>query len=359
MGEGLRLTVGMLFLHSGLYNSIGDRLVLRYKALGITLDSDTSLSGLETCDEGATRTPVVTVRQVPFLHSVDSSKFQLVRRILADARGKCWDLYQGDTSYLLEYDGLVQYNISCDGNHIGYALNRDDLEQFFQWALLHLVLLFALHLRCIPVYHAGGVSVDGKALVVFGHSGQGKSTLSASFGKAGYTVITDDVLVLEETEHGFNALPSFPWVRLCRESIDALFGQSALESLSADDDGKLRVSLDSGLVEFSEEPIPLKGVYVLSNVDTSPSDELIEISPISRAEAVGILLGRDSMLPILGRDQVSYLLTSLTRLVAQVPVWRLRIKPGLDQLPQVVQALVKHESDPTSLSEMSAQGTRG
>ena len=336
-----------------------NRLILRYKALGLILDSDTPLSGLEIWDEGETRMPAVTIRQVPFVSSVDPLKLQLVRRILADPRGKCWHLYQGQSGYLLEYDGLVQYNISSEGNCIGYALNRDDLEQFFQWALLHLVLLFALHLRSVPVYHAGGVSLGGKALVFFGHSGQGKSTLSASFGKAGYPVITDDVLVLEYTEHGFNALPSFPWIRLCRESIDALFGKSVLESLPADGDGKLRVSSDSGLVKFAAEPIPLKGICVLSNGDEPPDGRLIEISPIARAEAVGILLSRDSMLPILGRDQVSYLLAFLTRLVAQVPVWRLSIRPGLDQLPQVVEALVNHELGAGSFSAMSAQGTRG
>jgi hypothetical protein len=326
---------------------------LRYKVLGLIIDSDTTLSGLEPWDECQTLAPSVTLRQVPPAGSADLAKRQLVRKILADPRGKYWSMYEGESQYLLEYDGLVQFNISRDGTSIGYSLNRDDLSQFFQWAVLHLVLLFVLHLRSVPVYHAGGVSVDGEALVFFGHSGQGKSTLSASFGKAGYPVITDDVLVLEESDQGFGALPSFPWVRLCRESIDAVFGMDALEFLSADGDGKLRVSPDSGLMPFAARPSPVKGIYVLSNGDGLPSSQIVEISPIPRAEAIGILLSRNSMLPVLGRDQVAYVLGFLTRLVMQIPVWHLRINPGLEQLPQVVEAIVKHDPIHSTLSAMS------
>jgi hypothetical protein len=331
---------------------------LRYKVLGLLIDSDTTLSGLAPWTECQTLPPSVTLRQVPLVDSIDSSKWQLVRRVLADPRGKYWLMYEGESNYLLEYDGLVQFSISRDGNSIGYSLSRDNLDQFFQWAVLHLVLLFVLHLRSVPVYHAGGVSVDGKALLFFGHSGQGKSTLSASFGKAGYPVITDDVLVLEESEHGFSALPSFPWVRLCRESINAVFGIDALESLSADGDGKLRVSPDSGLMPFAAGPSPVKGIYVLSNGAGLPSSRIVEIRPIPRAEAIGILLSRNSMLPVLGRDQVAYVLAFLTRLVTQIPVWHLRINPGLEQLPQVVEAIVEHEPVLRLLSDMSHQGCR-
>jgi hypothetical protein len=331
---------------------------LRYKVLGLIIDSDTTLSGLEPWDECQPPTPSVTLRQVPPVDSTDLAKWRLFRRVLADPRGKYWSMYEGESRYLLEYDGLLQFSISRDGNSIEYSLNRDNLDQFFQWTVLHLVLLFVLHLRSVPVYHAGGVSVDGKALLFFGHSGQGKSTLSASFGKAGYPVITDDVLVLEEDEQGFSALPSFPWVRLCRESIDAVFGINALEFLSADGDGKLRVSPDSGLMPFAAGPSPVKGIYVLSNGDGLLSSQIVEISLIPRAEAIGILLSRNSMLPVLGRDQVAYVLGFLNRLVTQIPVWHLRINPGLEQLPQVVEAIVKHEPISRPLSAMSRLGCR-
>ena len=192
----------------------------------------------------------------------------------------------------------------------------------------------------------------------FGHSGQGKSTLSTSFGKAGFPVITDDVLVLQESRNEFNARPSLPWVRLCRESVDAVFGSSALDHLSADDDGKLRVDPASGLMPFATGPTPVRGIFVLAQGDPLPSYQDVEITRIAPAQAVGILLSRDSMLPILEQNLVAQVLGALTRLVKQVPVWQLVVNPGLERLPRVVSAVLAHQESQFALSSSSCQEQR-
>lgn len=47
-------------------------------------------------------------------------------------------------------------------------------------------------------FHAGAVVVAGRALAILGRREDGKSTLLAAMAAAGYTVLTDDVLVLED-----------------------------------------------------------------------------------------------------------------------------------------------------------------
>lgn len=49
-------------------------------------------------------------------------------------------------------------------------------------------------------YHAAGVVIDGAVWGIAGDRGVGKSTLVAAFHAAGHTVMTDDLLVIRDTE---------------------------------------------------------------------------------------------------------------------------------------------------------------
>ncbi|MEQ2008268.1 MAG: hypothetical protein ABMA26_15850 [Limisphaerales bacterium] len=60
-----------------------------------------------------------------------------------------------------------------------------------------------LSLRGEPVLHASAVAVDGEALAFIGASGMGKSTLATLLCSAGASLVTDDVLRLQQAGKNF------------------------------------------------------------------------------------------------------------------------------------------------------------
>ena len=325
-----------------------------FKIFGFLIDSDTDLPGLEPYHKDGARTPSIQLRRTSYISLEDESSWQLRRLVRADPRGKYWSLHKGESQYVLEYDKLVQFVISTNGEQVLYSVSRSDLTPFFCYALLHLVLPFLLHLKSVPVYHAAAVSFQSESLIFFGHSGQGKSTLAAAFAQTGYPVITDDILVIEEQKDRFWAVPGLPWVRLCPDSVEALFAEDMLPSEGQDADGKHRVDTKMGLLPFTTEAKPVHAVYILSEPEPISKNGAVEIAQVPSAEALGLLLSRDSVLAILDRDQVACVLDSLSRLVKTVPVYRLTLDQGLHHLPQVISNIVGHAERTGSLATLAA-----
>ena len=138
-----------------------------YRLFGLTIESDTPLSGFQPLEPARGETASVRLSNVSPVSPIDLQEWHLLKRVLADPRGKNWSLYLRGGYYLLDYDGLLQFCISRDGGQVEYSMNRGDLGEFFRWAFLHLVLLFVLHLKSIPAYHAGAVQVPSGALLFF------------------------------------------------------------------------------------------------------------------------------------------------------------------------------------------------
>lgn len=60
------------------------------------------------------------------------------------------------------------------------------------------LLSLLLFLRGTSVWHGSAVDVAGEAIGFVGHSGQGKTTMATLFCAEGASVVTDDVLVIDE-----------------------------------------------------------------------------------------------------------------------------------------------------------------
>lgn len=71
----------------------------------------------------------------------------------------------------------------------------------------------------IPI-HGGSLEADGKAFIITGQQGAGKSTLTSAFVAQGYPFLADDVSVaaIDEKTNVPMALPAFPQRKLCRDA---------------------------------------------------------------------------------------------------------------------------------------------
>jgi hypothetical protein len=103
---------------------------------------------------------------------------------------------------------------------------------------------------------------------------------------------------------------------------------------------KTRVRVDRRLGRFLEAPAPLKNLYSIHRSDTADS---VEFTPLPAPPAVMALLSNTILLPLLPKPVLSRHLASLGRLVTRVPVWRLTYPTGYDKIPQVLEAIIRHQ----------------
>lgn len=81
---------------------------------------------------------------------------------------------------------------------------------------------FLLHGSALASLEAG---LGGKAFGFLGDKGAGKSTTAAAFLRAGYALLTDDIIAIDGLEHGAGRInPAFPQVKLTRATFEALAG---------------------------------------------------------------------------------------------------------------------------------------
>jgi hypothetical protein len=83
-----------------------------------------------------------------------------------------------------------------------------------RFAILGPVLAAVLQLRGHPLLHGSGVVRDGRALIIIGPKGAGKSSLAAAFGAIGLSAVNDDVLPLSLAPQGVMLTGGFPALKL-------------------------------------------------------------------------------------------------------------------------------------------------
>jgi hypothetical protein len=116
-----------------------------------------------------------------------------------------------------------------------------------------------------------------------GDCGYGKSSLGASFVNAGHPLLTDDLLVVNQTATGFLAYPGIPRVKLFPKIAKAIFGPNVrgkrLEPLTP----KLIIPLNSA--QAARRPAPLKAIYVLTPPDVAQDSRRVSIRRLSPRRA--------------------------------------------------------------------------
>lgn len=177
--------------------------------------------------------------------------------------GTVWTLfYRQPRSYLVRFPGLVDFEISTDGESIKAWPARGAQPATMEHLFLNQAVPLALSRQGKLVLHASAVDFGGRALAFIGASGRGKSTLATSFATNGARFITDDGLQLAWSDVQLTAIPSHPSVRLWEDSSLALFDKTMTAAAPIEYSSKTRF-LAGPEIAFCDESQPLRRIYLL------------------------------------------------------------------------------------------------
>jgi hypothetical protein len=180
---------------------------------------------------------------------------------------------------------------------------------------------FVLRRRSTVCLHASGVEIQGNAVCFCGDAGYGKSTTAAALALRGLPVIAEDVVALEESSGGFQAVPGYPRVCLWPESVRMLLGrEDALPRLTPVWDKRF-LELDGQRAKFAWAKLPFGVIYLFA--PRSDGRDAPRVEKISPREALLGLVQNTYMNWVLEREQRAAEFDVLCRLVQHVPVRRI------------------------------------
>lgn len=189
------------------------------------------------------------------------------------------------------------------------------------------------HQRGLFPVHASSVVVGGRAILITGPRGAGKSALAAALAGHGASLLADDVSVLVPGDRPM-VLPGLACLNLDPDMI-AHLGFPA-QGLPPPVWGKCRVP---GFIPAAPAPAPLAAVFHLC---LDPDAVGPQLSPLSPQHALALLhrsVFRLRLALLMGRGPV--LFKDAARLASAIPQhWLLRRPPNLGTLDALAQAVI-------------------
>lgn len=229
-------------------------------------------------------------------------------------------------------------NLSCrllaiDGTTLFYEKKGTPKNTLLQAYLLGFGMAFLFHQRKKLPIHCSCVANENGAVLLSGHSGTGKSTLTTILLEHGYHLVADDLAMVDVSSENAMVAPAFPFQKLCRNVVEEK--KLAMEELIYIDEDK-----DKFLVPmkdtFHPAPVPLKAVIMLTVTDkeTVYAEELSSIYKFHACMDtlfIGPFFGQELYKPELGKLGLS--------LSSKVRVFHLSRPYGKDSLQDMSNAL--------------------
>jgi hypothetical protein len=221
-----------------------------------------------------------------------------------------------DGSRYLRWSGAFEFLIPPDGRSVTCRpLTPRGVDAFHT----HLgpSLSFALINLGFEPLHSTTVVVDGGGIALMGDCGYGKSSLGASFVKAGYRLLTDDLLVTSQEAGRFVAYPGAPRVKLYPAVARIIFGARVAGLRLKPLTPKLIIPLDDA--RSQRTPVPLKAIYVLRPPGARATSR-VSIRRLSQRTAFVELVRNTFNMAVSDPDRLERQFSVATRLAMDVPV---------------------------------------
>jgi hypothetical protein len=200
--------------------------------------------------------------------------------------------------------------------------------------------------------HASAVRAGAGVAAFLGDSGAGKSTLAAGLAQRGYTLIADDICLLDPRAASSGptlVIPVAPALKLWRSALDHLgtSPESLPRVFSSDDKFRVAVPQPSGPVQR----LPLREVFFLewANAGSPEEDSLSQsvtqptFTPVEGVQAVARLMEfthYDYLMKPTGRQTGNFLLCG--QILAHARAFTLRRPRSFAHLDRTLDALEAH-----------------
>jgi hypothetical protein len=312
--------------------------VTAYCAFGLVVSSNVPLPGLPEVAGGRpdcvleVRSGLINERSIGRRHTL-----RLPNGTISLIIGRC------GSGFLVRFPGLAVFLISGDGQKVRCAPQRGTRSRVVAHLFLAQVLPLALSQRGRLVLHASAVATQHGAVAFLGAAGQGKSTLSASFVRRSFPLVTDDGLLLVEDGTMLAGVPSYPEIRLWPDVL-AVLGDGGLEVHDvAHRTGKKRLTVDRGPWMFSREPVAVRRMYVLGRAKPTARERVVTITALTPREAFIELVKHTYRLDLDDHTRLRNEFDSISRVAARPSlVYRLSFRRDLSRLPVVQAAILRH-----------------
>lgn len=237
----------------------------------------------------------------------------------------------------VEFDDGADFWLARDARRV-WAVWRPPLllEDAISY-LLGPILGLILRLRGVACLHASAVSFGGRAVAFAGPEGAGKSTTAAMLAQKGYPALSDDIVALVERDSVFFVLPAYPHICLWPDSVEALFGSADAVPRFSLNWEKHRLALGRPELPFETKPALLSAICLLGQGSESAAAPLAE--PVSPRDAFLSLVANSYATNALDPEARANEVAILGRLVAAVPMWRLRTRLEMSLLVELCRSL--------------------
>ena len=190
-------------------------------------------------------------------------------------------------------------------------------------------MLLCFHAAGDTGLHAAAVEVDGEAIVLAAPGTFGKTTLAAAFWRAGYRVLTEDLVCLRSS-NGFSALAGPAMIRLRRdvaEQLDLPDAEVVIETPS-----RVCFAL-AGKRRGTSDPVPIRAVVILL-----PSEDELRLELADKPDAVRDLWTLCGLFPT--EEDYERRFNVVADLVEAVPVYNLERALRFHELDRVIERIV-------------------
>jgi hypothetical protein len=222
--------------------------------------------------------------------------------------------------YRLTYSDGTCFVVNGGATHIwgtaGESQTMEDLSTYF----LGPVMGFILRKRGITALHASAFTLEGRAIVLTGEAGAGKSTTAAAMALRGIPILCEDIAPIGEADGCFTVGLGHPRVCLWPDSVEMLMGRAdALPELTPNWE-KRYLALDGTLAIRETEKRPLGAIYILAARETSSDAPRIE--DVNSRDVLVDLVQNTYMNWFLDRGQRAAEFELLSHVVSRIPVRR-------------------------------------
>ena len=235
---------------------------------------------------------------------------------------------------IMDIKNVARYLIS-EGNAILISRYPKSNDAEIRLYLLGSVMGTILLQRGILPLHGNGIVYNGECIIFLGHTGRGKSTLSAAFRKRGYSLMSDDICAIKTyPDKRPLVYPGIPHIKLTQEVAKKLGEQYEKLKQITPSENKYILPVKN---EFLHRPVTLARIYILNIHD----NDNIKLLPVNGVESIKVIKNhtyRKFILRNLGKASIHFKMCGFV--ARDTPVTRVirpRNKFLLDELIELLE----------------------